>query len=136
MSTGALFTVLSHIPWAQVVDNAPKVADGAARLWSTVTGFRTKAADGTAASTGARAPSETEALRTRVEALEETVRHLSEQMQASSALIKALADQNAQLVQTIEVNRARLARLAWATAAACIALAAAVGFLAVRVPGG
>lgn len=136
MSTGAILTVLSHIPWGQVVDNAPKVADGAARLWSTVTGFRTKAADGTAVSAGARAPTETEALRSRVEALEETVRHLSEQMQASSELIKALADQNAQLVQTIELNRTRLVRLAWAAAATGVALFGAVAFLLLRPPGG
>ena len=135
MSTGAILTVLSHIPWGQVVDNAPKVADGAARLWSTVTGFRTKAADGTAASAGAKAPTGTEALRGRVEALEETVRHLSEQMQASSELIKALADQNAQLVQTIELNRSRLVRLAWAAGATYIALAAVVGWLVMRLPG-
>ena len=64
------------------------------------------------------------------------MRHLSEQMQASSALIKALADQNAQLVQTIELNRARLVRLAWAGGATCIALAAAVAWLAMRLSGG
>jgi hypothetical protein len=136
MSTGAILTVLSHIPWGQVVDNAPKVADGAARLWSTVTGFRTKATEGTAASAAATAPTETEAFRARVDALEETVRHLSEQMQASSELIKALADQNAQLVQTLELNRLRLVRLAWAGAAMGIALAGAVGWLAMRLPVG
>ena len=40
MSTGAIITVLANIPWGQVIDNAPKVADGAARLWGAVTGSR------------------------------------------------------------------------------------------------
>ena len=40
MSTGVILTVLSNIPWGQLVENAPKLADGAAKLWSTVTGFR------------------------------------------------------------------------------------------------
>jgi predicted nucleic acid-binding Zn-ribbon protein len=138
MSTGAILTVLSHIPWGQVVENAPKVADGAARLWSTVTGSRAKAstADETSAAAGARSATDTEALRARVEALEETVRNLSEQMQVSSELIKALADQNTQLVQGIELNRVRLVRLAWATASACAALLGAVVFVSIRLQGG
>ena len=138
MSTGAILTVLSHIPWGQVVENAPKVADGAARLWSTVTGSRTKAspADETSASAGTPSRSESEALRMRVETLEETVRDLSEQMQASSALIKALADQNTQLVQRIELNRARLVRLGWVAGSAGVALFGAVAFLAIRLQGG
>lgn len=136
MSTGAILTVLSHIPWGQVVENAPKVADGAARLWSTVTGFRTKAGDATSESAGTKSPTDSDALRTRIEALEETVRNLSEQMQASSELIKALADQNAQLVQRIELNRARLVRFGWAATAACAALLGAVVLLAVRLQGG
>jgi hypothetical protein len=138
MSTGAILTVLSHIPWGQVVENAPKVADGAARLWSSVTGMRTKSppADEAAASAGTRSSGDTEALRTRIEALEENVRNLSEQMQASSELIKALADQNTQLVQRIELNRVRLVRLGWAAAAACVALFGAVAFLVIRLQGG
>ena len=50
-------------------------------------------------------------------------------------MIKALADQNAQLVQTIELNRSRLVRLAWAAGATYIALAAVVGWLVMRLPG-
>ncbi len=43
MSTGAILTVLSNIPWGQVVENAPKVAEGAAKLWNSVTNFRKSA---------------------------------------------------------------------------------------------
>jgi predicted nucleic acid-binding Zn-ribbon protein len=96
--------------------------------------LRTRAApaDETSDASAAAQPGDTEALRARIDDLEETVRHLSEQMQASSELIKALADQNTQLVERIELNRRRLARLGAAAAAAVIALAAAVGFLALR----
>ena len=37
MAVGTLITVLSNIPWGQVVENAPKVAEGAVKLWNSVT---------------------------------------------------------------------------------------------------
>jgi len=130
----SLLTVLSHIPWGQVVENAPKVADGASRLWSSVTGMRTKSppVDDAAAFAGTVSSGDTEALRTRIEALEENVRNLSEQMQASSELIKALADQNTQLVQRVELNRVRLVRFGWTAAAAFAVLVGAVCYLVLR----
>ena len=45
-------------------------------------------------------------------ALEVTVSDLHEQMRESSELIKALADQNTQLIKRVEVNRRRLLWLA------------------------
>ncbi|MDA7419163.1 hypothetical protein PGB34_22550 [Xenophilus arseniciresistens] len=125
MSTGAILTVLSNIPWGQVIDNAPKVAEGATRLWNSV-GLRKKAApaaDADAVATAQPALAPTEALQARVQGLEAEVRRLSEQMQASSELIKALADQNAMLVQRAELNRRRLHQLAMASAAVAAALA-------------
>jgi len=133
MSTGVILTVLSNIPWGQVVENAPKVADGAAKLWSSVSGFRKKAPPAASADpTGAPALTEAEALRARVQSLEEAVKDLSDQMQASSELIKALADQNTQLVQRIELNRVRLVRLGTAAAVVGVVLVVVVGFLALR----
>ena len=114
MSTGAILTVLSNIPWGQVVDNAPKVASGAAKLWTAVTGARKQGVPPSDATASAQTqePAELDVLRTHVHELEVTVRHLQEQMQASSELIKALADQNTQLVQRVELNRLRLVRVA------------------------
>ena len=133
MSTGVILTVLSNIPWGQVVENAPKVADGAAKLWSSVSGFRRKApAPASPDQTGTPALTEAEALRSRVQSLEEAVKDLSDQMQASSELIKALADQNTQLIQRIELNRVRLVRLGTAAAVLGVVLMTAVGFLALR----
>jgi len=31
-------TVLSHVPWTEVINNAPKVAEGAKKLWKSVSG--------------------------------------------------------------------------------------------------
>lgn len=132
MSTGAILTVLANIPWGQVVDNAPKVASGASKLWTAVTGARKQSAgadpEAPAAST-AQAPSELEALQAQVKGLQATVGQLQEQMQASSELIKALADQNTQLVQRVEINRTRLVRVTMAAGVAALLLLSAVLYL-------
>lgn len=134
MSTGTILAVLSNIPWGQVVENAPKVADGAARLWNTVTGFRKTAEPLPEIDDPVfkKSLSETEALRSRLLVLEETVKSLQEQMQASSELIKALADQNTQLVNRIELNRIRLQRVSLVAAAFGVTLFAVVGYLILR----
>jgi hypothetical protein len=114
MSTGAILTVLSNIPWGKVT-GSPKSAGSAQGLDS---------------STPTSAPSETEALRSQLLALEASMKDLEEQMCASSELIKALADQNSQLIQRIELNRVRLRRLSWMAAASGLWLLAAVSYLA------
>lgn len=135
MSTGVILTVLSNIPWGHVVENAPKVADGAAKLWSTVSGFRKPKGSShpthdplSTQATGSGA----DALQSRLRTVEEEVVQLQEQMQASSALIKALAEQNTQLVNRIELNRVRLKRASIAAASLGFALLVAVGYLMLR----
>jgi len=46
-------------------------------------------------------------MQARLAEAEASIAQLNEQMQASSALIKALAEQNAELIQRIEINRVR-----------------------------
>ncbi|MDP1899430.1 MAG: hypothetical protein Q8K96_03110, partial [Rubrivivax sp.] len=58
-------------------------------------------------------------------ALETAVADLHGQMFASSELIKALAEQNAQLVKRVEANRVRMLWLTAATGVLAIALIAA-----------
>jgi hypothetical protein len=109
-------TVLSAVPWTEVIRNAPKVAEGAKKLWSAVG----RGGGGTHVASPAAGPE------ARLEALEATVAELSRQMQASAELIKALAEQNTQLVQRIELNRRRtfgLSMLVLVLLAAVIALA-------------
>jgi hypothetical protein len=117
MGVGTIITVLSKIPWGQVVETAPKVADAAAKLWNRVANRRkrdSRQSEQRAASPDAP-PSDPELLEARVLALEDGVIFLQEQMQASSELIKALADQNAQLVKRVELIRTRLVRSVIAT---------------------
>lgn len=96
-------TVLQNVPWAEVIRNAPKVAEGAKKLWSSVS-KAPPAADPDAP------------LQAQVAALEVSVETLKAQLAESSQLVAALAEQNARLVERIEANRRKLVWLAAATA--------------------
>ena len=102
--------VLQSVPWTEVINNAPKVADGAKRLWNAV-GKKPSSPAAEGSSTRPLTPAES-----RIIALETAVSNLHSQMLASSELIKTLADQNAQLVRHIENNRMRVLWLGTATA--------------------
>ena len=108
-------SVLKMVPWSDVIHNAPKAAEGAKKLWSSVSG---RSAPGSAgASASPHTPLSTSAptlaaLQSRVDALEDATDALHAQMLASSALIKTLTEQNAQLIARVELNRMRLLSLA------------------------
>jgi hypothetical protein len=122
-------TVLRSVPWTDVIKSAPKVADGARKLWSTVAKPQAAAAD--AAPVVPPAPSEEgalAALEARCGSMERAIADLHAQMLASSELIKALADQNAQLVERLEVGRKRAS---WLVAAAALSGVVALVALAV-----
>jgi hypothetical protein len=101
-------TVLKMVPWGDVIENAPKVASGAKKLWQNVGKRPVPAA--TAASAGAVEPSgppALAALHAQVAALQAAVADLHQQMLVSSELIQSLADQNTQLIRRVELNRKR-----------------------------
>lgn len=106
-------SVLKLVPWGDVIENAPKVAQGAKKLWNTV-GKKAPAqdtADGQqAAAVGAEAPMAQ--LQAQVAELQVATAALHQQMLESSALLKALAEQNTVLVQRVETHRRRLLGLA------------------------
>ena len=121
--------VLQSVPWSDVISNAPKLADGAKKLWSTVGG---NAAPQEVPMAPAQQVSSPEAqaiavLEARAQALESAVRDLHGQMLSSSELIKALAEQNAQLVGRLEIMRGRLVWLG--VASGVLAFAALLGLL-------
>lgn len=113
-------TVLKLVPWGDVIKNAPVIADGAKKLWDSV-GRKPAAADAapepapppgadlqvTDAVPGAQVAAQMVALKRRLGEAEQAVAQLNEQMQASSELIKALAEQNTELVRRVEINRVR-----------------------------
>lgn len=116
-------TILQNVPWSEVISNAPKVADGAKKLWKAVAKKSTspEVADSSPQSAASPESQTLVALEARAIALEAEVADLHGQMLASTELIKALADQNAHLIQRIETNRARVLWLSLATAVAIIA---------------
>lgn len=117
--------LLKHVPWNDVIANAPKVAEGARKLWKGEAGKQATPvldeheegvlpAD---ADAGAR-------LAAKVVHLETRLAQVEEQLRASSELIDALAGQNAQLVSHIQAQDKRLAwvvRGIWLLAALAVA---------------
>jgi hypothetical protein len=111
-------TVLKMVPWTDVISNAPVVADGAKKLWNAVA-KKPPSGDSSGASAQPALSPNSDAigmLQAQLAAVEATAADLHQQMLASSELIKALADQNAQLIQRVEVNRIRVLWLAGVTA--------------------
>jgi len=103
-------SVLKMVPWGDVIESAPKVAQGAKKLWNTV-GKKT-AADTTAPNTPSEPAPSLTSLQAQVTQLQHSVAELQQQMLESSALIGSLAEQNTQLIARVEVNRKRLLALA------------------------
>lgn len=123
------FTILKSIPWSTVISNAPVVADGAKKLWKAVSN---KSASPEPPDSG-QAPAESGAqnlatLRAQLAAVEAASSRLEQQMLASSELIKALAEQNTQLIELVEANRIRTL---WLTRGAVLLGIVAAGALVV-----
>lgn len=109
--------LLQSVPWTEVIRNAPKVADGAKRLWNAVAN-KTSRPEASYAGTKSTASPEylsVSALDARIVVLETALSDLHGQMLASSELIKELAEQNSQLIKRVEANRVRMLRLTIAT---------------------
>ena len=105
-------TVLNLVPWGEVIKNAPAVADGAKKLWDNV-GKKSAPEGGDVAPHPVVDPSSPmDALHTRLVQADAAIAQLHEQMQASSQLIKALAEQNSELIRRVETNRVRVLWLA------------------------
>ncbi|WP_293601991.1 MULTISPECIES: hypothetical protein [unclassified Polaromonas] len=126
--------MLQSVPWAEVVSNAPKVAAGAKKLWNAVGRKPSAGAQVDDASQAALSP-EARAIATltaHVSELETATKELQEQMLASSELIKALAEQNTQLILRIETQRRRMQWLAGALVLVGMAALASLVLLLAR----
>jgi len=122
--------IIKSVPWTDVISNAPKLADGAKKLWNAVD--RKRGAEAVAEQAAPSLLPEDEAraaLEHRLASMEAATADLHSQMLACSELIKALAEQNTQLVGRIETSRVRLLRLAGATALIAIVAVASLAFL-------
>lgn len=123
-------TVLKMVPWDDVIKNAPKVADGAKKLWSAVAKKPpvTEALHGNASQRTPDTPSLAQ-LQQQLDAAVAEIANLHQQMLESSALIQALAEQNAQLIKRVETNRLRVLALG---ALLAVLLLAAIGVAITR----
>ena len=102
-------TVLQSVPWSDVVRNAPKVAAGAKKLWDNVANKSAANPDAAADGSGlAPVPATLEGLQQQVLSLQAANAHLQQRLIESSDLIGTLAEQNAQLIQGVQVLRRRL----------------------------
>ena len=120
-------SLLKNVPWSDVISSAPKVAEGARKLWNATEPHASPQPQPGPASHQATIVDAINGLDQRLSVTEKTAAELHEQMHASSQLIKALADQNAQLIQRIETQRVRIVWLACATAVvAAVAVVALV----------
>lgn len=82
-------TALKVIPWGDVVENAPAVLRGAKKLWSKM-----------GPPAGAHAPDP-------LAALQQELARLKEQLDSAASLISSLAEQNARLVEAVDILRLR-----------------------------
>jgi hypothetical protein len=119
-----LGTVLANIPWGQVVESAPKIAQGAGRLWETVR----KRADPaqTPAQGEPEGPSELQLLQALVQSQAAQLQSLEGEMRATAQLVKDLAEQNAMLVERMQTLQRQLRWALGAAALLALALAALV----------
>ncbi len=140
------FSILNKVPWSDVIGNAPAVAQGAKKLWNTVSGKLAEAPPAPEperppepAPEVAAAPAEVFAtqaqvdqLRLKIVAAEAATADLQRQMRTSSELINALAEQNTQLVTRIQALSRRLVWLSAAGAATGVIGLAGLAYLVWR----
>ena len=126
--------VLQLVPWADIIRNAPKVAEGAKKLWSAVgkKSPTTEASSETASPAFLSDSQALSALHAQLEALEGEVSELHSQMVASTELIKALADQNTELIKHVEANRIKILWLTGTAVILGIAVAASLVLTLIR----
>ena len=121
------YTMLKLVPWADVIANAPQIAEAAKKLWGSVARKAPPEPGESGAADDAVAPPRSPAerlaeLELRLETTEAALVEMHTQLVESTKLIDTLASQNTLLVSRVEANRV-LVR--W--------LVAVVGVLAVSV---
>ena len=122
-------TALKIIPWADVLESAPHIVKAAKRLFSATKAdastFAESSTESSTESSASTAGSSLANLTKRVRLLEARFVELSDEQKSSTELIKSLAEQNALVVEAIEVFRVRIKLLL----TVCIALIGVLGSL-------
>ena len=137
MAAGTILTVLANVPWGQVIDAAPKVADSATKLWKTVRRNKNNGAEDESDTLVSGETTQTTedklgALHTHILGLESEVQQLRGEMNDAAELIKSLADQNTALIQRVEINRRQLRQVTLGFASICVGLACTLAYVLLR----
>ena len=106
-------TALKLVPWGDVLEATPQILQSAKKLLGATRKGTADAAAGTLAGAGDAA---TPPVALQLQQLRERVARLEQEQQESAVLIQSLAEQNAQVVQAVEVLRLRNQRLTAAIA--------------------
>ncbi|MGF6274438.1 hypothetical protein ABIB38_002820 [Massilia sp. UYP11] len=127
------WTVLKTVPWSEVIHAAPQVATGARRLWDTVNRRpgEVNPATGLSPEMAAQEDDVIGHLIARAEQSDAELNDLRNQMRSASELIANLADQNAQLIAKMDVQRQKITWLG--VTAGLSALLAVVALILVAV---
>jgi hypothetical protein len=95
---------LKAVPWADLVQATPAIVKGARKLFTSGSSGAAKQTNGAVRPDPSAAPTTAEA---RLADLEAAVDAVSREQQATAELIRSLAEQNARVVQTMTIIRAR-----------------------------
>ena len=106
-------TALKLVPWGDVLEATPQILQSAKKLLGSTRQVTADAAAGTMAGAGDAA---TPPVTLQLQKLRERVARIEQEQQESAVLIQSLAEQNAQVVQAVEVLRLRNQRLTAAIA--------------------
>ena len=116
----AWMSALKVIPWSDVIDAAPGLVKGARKIFT-----RSQQTEVPAASAE---PGRSGDLGDRVSQLEASLAQIAEQQGAAARLVESLAEQNARIVEAIDILRVRTRLLMGVSAVLGIALAVAVAW--------
>lgn len=128
------WTVLKTVPWSDVISAAPQVATGARRLWDTVN-RKPGAVDPATGLSHEMAAQEDDIiglLIARSEQNDAELNDLRNQMRSASELIANLADQNAQLIAKMDVQRQKITWLGVTAGLSALLAVVALVLVAVR----
>ncbi|WP_312303432.1 hypothetical protein [Pulveribacter sp.] len=92
-------SALKLVPWGQVIESTPQILQGARKLMNR--GEQQQEAQQSPAAVRHEGTSE------QLAGLQRQVAQLQEEQRASAVLIRSLAEQNAQVVRTVDALRAR-----------------------------
>lgn len=120
-----LMTALKVIPWGDVLEAAPHILKGAKHL---ISGKKTYDEFEVGSSSGHSAAEMGE----RLQLLQMKIVSLETEQKSSATLIRSLAEQNARVVEAIEILRIRTRTLVLVCALESIALIALIAWLMLR----